>query len=145
MARDYHVQGTKNFLYWGVFWLLLGCWAVRDGWFTTQSKIVTKIGKGLAAETFTPGSENHKAMMEYVKNGMTELNDTPWYKPNGHWHEIGIEVLEKGIAEGEIKASERDVALAEREIHHFTAFNISLTVICVIGTAVCFGIHFSVK
>lgn len=33
MARRYQVEGTKDFLYWSIGLLLLGLWAVKDGWF----------------------------------------------------------------------------------------------------------------
>lgn len=36
MARRYKVEGTKDFLYWSIGLLLLGLWAVKDGWFPSQ-------------------------------------------------------------------------------------------------------------
>jgi len=37
MARRYKVEGTKDFLYWAIGLILLGLWAVRDGWFPPPS------------------------------------------------------------------------------------------------------------
>lgn len=37
MARKYQVEGTRDFLYWAIGLLLLGLWAVRDGWFPPPS------------------------------------------------------------------------------------------------------------
>lgn len=39
MARQYDVEGTKTFLVWSVVLALLCLWAIRDGWFPTESKI----------------------------------------------------------------------------------------------------------
>lgn len=39
MARRYNVEGTKTFLYWSLAMLALGLWAVKDGWFPSQSVI----------------------------------------------------------------------------------------------------------
>jgi len=39
MARKYHVEGTKTFLIWSIVLLLLGLWAVKDGWFPSASKL----------------------------------------------------------------------------------------------------------
>lgn len=36
MGRRYKVEGTKDFLYWSIGLLLLGLWAVKDGWFPSQ-------------------------------------------------------------------------------------------------------------
>jgi len=40
MARKYHVEGTKTFLIWSVVLLLLGLWAVKDGWFPSASTLI---------------------------------------------------------------------------------------------------------
>lgn len=37
VARRYHVEGTRKFLYWALILLALGLWAVRDGWFPAAS------------------------------------------------------------------------------------------------------------
>jgi len=37
MARKYRVEGTKTFLVWSIGLLLLGLWAVKDGWFPAES------------------------------------------------------------------------------------------------------------
>ncbi len=37
MARKYAVEGTRDFLYWAIGLLMLGAWAVRDGWFPPPS------------------------------------------------------------------------------------------------------------
>lgn len=37
MARQYKVEGTRDFLYGAIVLLLLGAWAVRDGWFPSPS------------------------------------------------------------------------------------------------------------
>ncbi len=42
MARKYEVKGTREYLYWGIGLLMFSLWCVRDGWFTTQSKIDEK-------------------------------------------------------------------------------------------------------
>jgi len=42
MARTYEVKGTREYLYWGIGLLMFSMWCVRDGWFTTQSKIDEK-------------------------------------------------------------------------------------------------------
>lgn len=36
MVRRYKVEGTRDFLYWSIGLLLLGLWAVKDGWFPSQ-------------------------------------------------------------------------------------------------------------
>ncbi len=33
MARKFNVQGTKEYLYWGIGLLALCAWCVVDGWF----------------------------------------------------------------------------------------------------------------
>lgn len=43
MARNYRIRGTREYLYWGLLLLALCLWALRDGWFPTESK-VTKYG-----------------------------------------------------------------------------------------------------
>jgi hypothetical protein len=40
MARMHHVQGTKSFLMWAVILLVLGLWAVRDGWFPSAATLL---------------------------------------------------------------------------------------------------------
>jgi multidrug resistance efflux pump len=37
MARKYRVEGTKDFLYWAIALFALGLWAVKDGWFPSES------------------------------------------------------------------------------------------------------------
>jgi hypothetical protein len=37
MARNYHVEGTKAYLYWALGLALFGLWCVRDGWFPSAS------------------------------------------------------------------------------------------------------------
>lgn len=37
MARKYRVEGTKDFLYAAIVLFALGAWAVRDGWFPSES------------------------------------------------------------------------------------------------------------
>lgn len=39
MARDYRVTGSKEYFYWALLLLALCLWAIRDGWFPTESKI----------------------------------------------------------------------------------------------------------
>lgn len=39
MARKYRVEGTRAFLIWAVVLLLLGLWAVRDGWFPSAGTV----------------------------------------------------------------------------------------------------------
>ena len=39
MARQYDVEGTKNFLIGGLICLALGVWHVRDGWFPLEKTI----------------------------------------------------------------------------------------------------------
>ena len=39
MARRYEVEGTKSFLIWSIVLAVLCIWAIRDGWFPTESKI----------------------------------------------------------------------------------------------------------
>jgi hypothetical protein len=43
MARQYRIQGTREFLIWSIGLGLLCVWAIRDGWFPTESTI-TKHG-----------------------------------------------------------------------------------------------------
>jgi hypothetical protein len=40
MARRYHVEGTKTFLFWALALLALGLWSVRDGWFPAASTLL---------------------------------------------------------------------------------------------------------
>ena len=40
MARRYHVEGTRRFLYWGVVFLVIGLWCVKDGWFPSADVLV---------------------------------------------------------------------------------------------------------
>lgn len=42
MARQFKVEGTKAFLYWAIALLVMGLWAVKDGWFPSQAKIDSK-------------------------------------------------------------------------------------------------------
>jgi len=42
MARKYHIEGSKTFLYWALGLMLLGLWGVKDGWFPPESKQETK-------------------------------------------------------------------------------------------------------
>ncbi len=37
MARKYKVEGTKDFLYAAIVLFALGAWAIRDGWFPSES------------------------------------------------------------------------------------------------------------
>jgi hypothetical protein len=39
MARRYQVEGTKSYLVGSICLALLCVWAIRDGWFPTESKI----------------------------------------------------------------------------------------------------------
>lgn len=39
MPRKYKVQGTNDFLYFAIGLFALCVWAVRDGWFPTQSRL----------------------------------------------------------------------------------------------------------
>ena len=36
MARKYKVEGTKAFLLWGAFLLVLGLLGLKDGWFPSE-------------------------------------------------------------------------------------------------------------
>lgn len=49
MARRFHVEGTKTFLYWSVGLLLLAVWCIRDGWFPPPSKEATKTAAEFAS------------------------------------------------------------------------------------------------
>lgn len=40
MARKYEVEGTRTFLIWAIVLAVLCLWAVRDGWFPPESKIL---------------------------------------------------------------------------------------------------------
>ena len=40
MARKYTIKGSNEFLIWSIGLALLCAWAVRDGWFPTEAKIV---------------------------------------------------------------------------------------------------------
>ena len=40
MAREYDVKGSNSFLIWSVGLALLCIWALRDGWFPSESKIL---------------------------------------------------------------------------------------------------------
>lgn len=40
MARKYDVEGTRTFLIWSIVLFVLCLWAVRDGWFPAESKIL---------------------------------------------------------------------------------------------------------
>ncbi len=42
MSRKFNVEGTKTFFYWSIGLLILGLWAVKDGWFPAQSTIDAK-------------------------------------------------------------------------------------------------------
>ncbi len=48
MPRTFQVKGTKTFFYWAFWLLVLGLWAVKDGWFPSQSKIDAKTVEELA-------------------------------------------------------------------------------------------------
>ena len=48
MPRKFQVQGTKTFYYWSLALLVLGLWAIKDGWFPAQSKIDSKTAHELA-------------------------------------------------------------------------------------------------
>ena len=37
MARRHHVEGTREFLYWGIGLALFSLWFVKDGWFPTEA------------------------------------------------------------------------------------------------------------
>ena len=40
MARKPHIEGTKSFLMWAVILLVIGLWAVKDGWFPSDSVLL---------------------------------------------------------------------------------------------------------
>jgi hypothetical protein len=40
MARRYHVEGTKAFLFCALILLALGLWCVKDGWFPAESTLL---------------------------------------------------------------------------------------------------------
>ena len=40
MARRHHVEGTKSFLLWAIILLAVGLWAVKDGWFPSDAKLL---------------------------------------------------------------------------------------------------------
>ncbi len=42
VSRKFKVEGTKTFFYWAIGLLILGLWAVKDGWFPAQSTIDSK-------------------------------------------------------------------------------------------------------
>jgi len=48
MPRKYRVDGPKNYLYWSLGLLALGMWAVKDGWFPAEAKIISKSAEELA-------------------------------------------------------------------------------------------------
>ncbi len=48
MPRTFKVEGTKSFLYWSLGLLLLGLWAVKDGWFPAESVLTKKSPEELA-------------------------------------------------------------------------------------------------
>ena len=48
MPRSFHVKGTKTFYYWSLALLALGAWAVKDGWFPSEAKILSKTAEELA-------------------------------------------------------------------------------------------------
>ena len=37
MARNYKVEGRKDFLYWAIGLAVLGLWCVKDGWFPSPT------------------------------------------------------------------------------------------------------------
>lgn len=39
MARQYDVKGTSSFLIWSIGLALLCAWAIKDGWFPSESVI----------------------------------------------------------------------------------------------------------
>lgn len=39
MVRNYRLKGSKSFLVWAILLLLLGLWAVRDGWFPSENTL----------------------------------------------------------------------------------------------------------
>lgn len=41
MARKYDVKGTSSFLIWSIALAVLCLWAIRDGWFPAESKILS--------------------------------------------------------------------------------------------------------
>ena len=48
MPRSFQVKGTKTFFYWSFWLLVLGLWAVKDGWFPSEAKISSKTMEELA-------------------------------------------------------------------------------------------------
>ena len=48
MPRKDRVEGTKTFYYWALVLGALGLWAVKDGWFPSESKISSKTVEELA-------------------------------------------------------------------------------------------------
>jgi hypothetical protein len=40
MARRQYVEGTKSFLLWAIILLAIGLWAVKDGWFPSDSVLL---------------------------------------------------------------------------------------------------------
>lgn len=54
MTRRYQVEGTKDFLYWSIGLLMLGLWAVKDGWFPS-AKVLKDHPRYLAVGFEHPG------------------------------------------------------------------------------------------
>jgi len=48
MARRYHVEGSRQYLYWALGLLALGLWCVKDGWFPSEAMQAAKSAKELA-------------------------------------------------------------------------------------------------
>lgn len=42
MPRNFHVKGTNTYYYWSLALLVLGLWAIKDGWFPSEAKILEK-------------------------------------------------------------------------------------------------------
>ncbi len=59
MARKYKIEGTRDFLYWSIGLLLLGLWALKDGWFPS-AKVLKDHPRYLSV-----GFENSGILAEY--------------------------------------------------------------------------------
>jgi hypothetical protein len=40
MARNYNIEGTKEYLMWALILLALAAWCVKDGWFPSEAVLL---------------------------------------------------------------------------------------------------------
>ena len=124
MARDFNVQGTREYLYWAIGLAVLVLWCAKDGWFPSE-KIVNKVNQ-----------ENK----QHYGFTIDELNTTYGVPLPGGWSaETAGEAAKKRYA------PPANIIFDMDNKNNFWRFNRSVAILCSLASVVLFIIHRAVN